>query len=62
MASITIQLDDSKAKLLREKAERYGLRPEQLLALSIEDLVSKPDPAFDEAAKKVLSKNQELNL
>lgn len=60
MTSITVQLDDATAKALREKAARYGLRPEQLLTASVEDLIGRPDADFDEAARRVLGKNREL--
>ncbi len=60
MTSITVQLEDAKAKALHEKAERYGLNSEQLLTASIEDLVGQPDSEFDEAVSRVLSKNEEL--
>jgi len=60
MKQITIQIDDEKASLLREKAMRYGLRPEQFITASIEDLIGQPDPDFDQAAKRVLEKNKEL--
>ena len=45
---------------MREKAKRYGLKPEQLLTASLEDLIGQPDNDFDEAARRVLSKNKEL--
>jgi hypothetical protein len=60
MTSITIQLDDAKAQALREKAKRLGLLPEQLLSATVEDLVGQPDSDFDEAARRVLSKNEDL--
>lgn len=60
MTTITIQLEDAKAQSLREKADRYGLNPEQFLTASIEDLIGQPDNDFDEAARRVLSKNKEL--
>ena len=60
MTSITVQLEDAKAKALREKAERYGLKAEQFLVASVDDLVGQPDPDFDSAARRVLSKNEEL--
>jgi hypothetical protein len=40
MTTITVQLDDSKIVLLREKAQKYGLRLDQLVAASIEDLIA----------------------
>ena len=60
MTTITVQLEEAKAQALREKAERYGLNPEQLLTASLEDLIGQPDNDFDEAARRVLSKNKKL--
>lgn len=60
MKTVTLQLEDNKADALREKAQRLGLEPEQLLAATIDDLIGQPDSDFDEAAKRVLAKNQEL--
>ena len=60
MTTITVQIEDSKAQALREKADRYGLNPEQFLTASLEDLIGQPDNDFDEAARRVLSKNKEL--
>ena len=60
MTNITVELDDAKAKLIREKAKRYGLGPEEFLTASVEDLVSQPDADFAEAARRVLSKNKDL--
>ena len=60
MIKITVQIEDAKAQALREKAERHGLKLEQLLTASVEDLIGQPNADFDEAARRVLSKNQEL--
>ncbi len=60
MTTITVQLDDAKAALLKEKAERYGLPLDQFVTASIEDLIAQPEPEFDAAARRVLSKNKEL--
>lgn len=60
MTSITVQIEESKAEALRKKADRFGLIPEQFLTASIEDLIGQPDIDFDNAARRVLSKNKEL--
>jgi len=60
MKSITVQIEDAKAEALRKKADRFGLSPEQFLTASVEDLIGQPDTEFDAAARRVLSKNQEL--
>jgi len=60
MARITIEIDDSKAALLQKKAEKFGLLPDQFVTASIEDLIGQPEPEFEAAIRKVLSKNREL--
>jgi len=60
MTTITVQIEDAKARTLREKAKRYGLNPEQLLTASLEDLIGQPDKYFDVAARRVIKKNKEL--
>ena len=60
MARITVEIDDSKAALLQKKAEKFGLLPDQFVAASIEDLIGQPEPEFEAAIRKVLSKNKEL--
>ena len=60
MARITVEIEDSKAALLREKAEKFGLLPDQFVIASIEDLIAQPEPDFKAAMHRVLSKNKEL--
>jgi hypothetical protein len=60
MAIITVEIEDSKAELLREKAKKYGLLPDQFVTASIEDLIAQPEPEFEAAMRKVLSKNKQL--
>ncbi|MBW2011227.1 MAG: DNA-binding protein [Deltaproteobacteria bacterium] len=60
MTTITAQLDDSKAALLQEKAEKLGVSLDQFVKASIEDLPAQPEPDFEAAMRKVLAKNEEL--
>ena len=60
MARITVEIDDSKAAILKEKAEKFDLLPDQFITASIEDLISQPEPDFEAAMRRVLSKNKEL--
>lgn len=60
MTTLTVQIDDKKAAALRRRADRFGLEAEQFLVASVENLIAQPDPDFDEAVRRVLSKNQEL--
>ena len=60
MARITVEIEDSKAALLQEKAEKFGILPDQFVTASIEDLIGQPEPAFEEAMRKVITKNKDL--
>ena len=60
MARITVEIEDSKATLLRQKADKFGLLPDQFIAVTIEDLIAQPEPDFEAAMRRVLSKNKEL--
>jgi hypothetical protein len=60
MARITVEIDDSKATILREKAKKFDLLPHQFVTASIEDLISQPEPDFEAAMRRVLSRNKEL--
>jgi hypothetical protein len=46
MARIIVEIDDSKAALLRKKAEKFGILPDQFVTASIEDLIGRPEPEF----------------
>ena len=60
MARIVVEIEDSKAALLEEKAKKFGLLPDQFVTASIEDLIGEPEPEFEAAMRRVLSKNREL--
>jgi hypothetical protein len=60
MTRITVEIEDSKAALLKEKAEKFGLLPDQFVTASIEDLIAQSEPDFEAAMRQVLSKNREL--
>jgi hypothetical protein len=48
------------AALLRKKAEKFGILADQFVMASIEDIIGQPKPAFEDAMRKVISKNIEL--
>ena len=60
MVRIIVEIEDSKATLLRQKADKFGLLPDQFVAATIEDLIAQPEPDFEAAMHRVLSKNKEL--
>ena len=60
MNAITVTLSDERLLKLTKMADSLGITTEELVRLSVEDLLSRPDQAFEEAARKVLEKNAEL--
>ena len=60
MARITVEIEDSKATLLKQKADKFGLLPDQFVTASIEDLIAQPEQDFEAAMRRVLAKNKEL--
>ncbi len=60
MVTITVEIEDSKAAIIREKARKFGLSPDQFLIASIDDIISQPEPEFETVMRKVLHKNKEL--
>jgi hypothetical protein len=45
---------------LKEIAGRFSISPEDLVRVSIDELLARPDDAFEKAAEYVLNKNSEL--
>lgn len=60
MTTITITLPDDRLLKLKERATRFSVSPEELVRVSIEELLSRPDEAFQSAVNYVLKKNAEL--
>lgn len=60
MSTITISLSDERLQQLKEFGERFGVRPEDLVRISVEELLTQPDETFRKAAEYVLRKNADL--
>jgi predicted transcriptional regulator len=60
MTSITIAIPDDRLRKLQEIAARLQVTPEDLLRVSLEELLTRPEDAFQRAASYVLKKNVEL--
>ncbi|MEW6355969.1 MAG: DNA-binding protein [Planctomycetota bacterium] len=60
MTTITITIPDDRLPKLKEIAARFQVTPEDLLSVSLEDLLARPDDAFRRAVDYVLKKNQDL--
>jgi len=60
MDHITITLTTLRARQLKQLATRYGVTPEELARVSVEELPSRSQCDFDRAARYVLEKNVDL--
>ncbi len=60
MTTITIELPSERLQKLREMALKYGVSMEELVRLSVEDMLTQPEKQFRKAAQYVLKKNAEL--
>lgn len=60
MNTITITLSDDRLARLQEVAAHFKVSPEELVRVGIEELLSRPDDAFERTVTEVLKKNAEL--
>ena len=60
MSSITVTVSDDRLARLKEIADRFSISPEDLVRVSIDELLARPDDSFEKAAEYVLNKNSEL--
>lgn len=60
MKTITITLPDDRLLKLGETATHLKVSPEELVQVSIEELLTRPEEAFRRAVDYVLKKNAEL--
>lgn len=60
MNTITVTLSDDRLTKLKEIAARFNIAPEDLVRVSIDELLTRPEETFQQAAQYVLDKNSEL--
>jgi hypothetical protein len=60
MSDITISVSEERLTELKNKSSSLGIKLEDLILLSIEDLLSRPDEDFKHAMRYILQKNAEL--
>ena len=60
MSSITVTVSDDRLAKLKEIAGRFSISPEDLVRVSIDELLARPDETFEIAAEYILNKNSEL--
>ena len=58
--TITIPLHDEQLEKINKLASRFDLSPEEIALISVEDMLSQPDEAFQRALDHVLEKNKAL--
>jgi predicted transcriptional regulator len=49
MTTLTITLSDDHLAKLREIADRFNIKPEDLARVSIEELLTRPEESFQQA-------------
>jgi plasmid stability protein len=57
---LAIELPEAQADKLRAEAERLGISVEAFARAALSDLLSTPDPSFQEIACRIVTKNEDL--
>jgi hypothetical protein len=57
---LAIELPEPHADRLRTEAERLGISVEAFARAALSDLLSTPDPSFQEVARRIVTKNEAL--
>jgi hypothetical protein len=60
MTTITVVLPDEHLPKLRELSARFDVTLEDLVLLSVDERLARPDEAFQKAMPRTLEKNKEL--
>lgn len=60
MATVNVTLSQEQLEKLSEFAAKLKVSPEDLIRVTVEDLLSRPEDDFIQAADHVLKKNAEL--
>ena len=60
MITITVSISDDRMQKLRERASHYHVAPEELVRVSLDDLLLRSEEDFRQAVEYVLNKNTEL--
>ncbi len=60
MTTFTITIPDDRVSKLNEMAARFQITPEVLVRVSLEELLTRPEDAFQQAVAFVLGRNTEL--
>ena len=60
MSTITITLPDERLNRLEHRAADLGITVEELVKMSLDELLAKTEEAFDQAVNRVMEKNKDL--
>ena len=60
MVTITVTLSEDRLQKLKELAKQFRIAPEELLRVSVEELIARPQADFQKALDYVLETNKEL--
>lgn len=60
MNTVTVTLPDDGLLKLKERAAYFSVSPEDLVRVSVEELLTRPEETFQQALDYVLNKNAEL--
>ena len=60
MSTLIITLSEDRLAKLEEIAQRFNIKPEDLARVSIEELLTRPEESFHQAAEYILQKNADL--
>jgi predicted transglutaminase-like cysteine proteinase len=60
MSTLTITLSEDRLVKLRDIADRFNIKPEDLARVGIEELLTRPEESFQAAVDYILNKNAEL--
>jgi predicted transcriptional regulator len=60
MVTITVTLSEDRLQKLQRLAKQFNIPTEELLRVSLEELIARPQEDFQKALKYVLEKNKEL--
>ena len=60
MTTLTVALADERVSRLEQLATSLGVSSDELVRVCIEELLTRPEDAFRQAADYVLKKNAEL--
>jgi len=60
MVTITVTLSEDRLQKLQDLAAQFRIAPEELLRVSVEELIARPQADLQKAIDYVLKKNKEL--